>query len=122
MTDTRRNLGKTGETIASDFLEKNGYTIIARNYRRKFGEIDIIARERDYLVFIEVKTRTGTSHGHPLEAITLRKQRQISKVAQCYLTENHLFDTAARFDVVSVILSQNKQIQVEVIPNAFDVY
>ncbi len=121
MVDNRQNLGKTGETIASNFLEKNGYTIVTKNYRRKFGEIDIIARDRDYLVFIEVKTRTGTSHGHPLEAITLRKQRQISKVAQCYLAENNLFNRAARFDVVSVILSKNDQIHIEIIPNAFDV-
>ncbi len=121
MVDNRQNLGKTGETIASNFLEKNGYTIVTKNYRRKFGEIDIIARDRDYLVFIEVKTRTGTSHGHPLEAITLRKQRQISKVAQCYLAENNLFNIAARFDVVSVILSKNDQIHIEIIPNAFDV-
>jgi putative endonuclease len=121
MVDNRQNLGKTGETIASNFLEKNGYTIVTRNYRRKFGEIDIIARDRDYLVFIEVKTRTGTSHGHPLEAITFKKQRQISKVAQCYLAENDLYDVAARFDVVSVILSQNDQIHIEIIPNAFDV-
>ncbi len=121
MVDNRQNLGKTGETIASNFLKKKGYTIVTRNYRRKFGEIDIIARDRDYLVFIEVKTRTGTSHGHPLEAITFKKQRQISKVAQCYLAENDLYDVAARFDVVSVILSQNDQIHIEIIPNAFDV-
>ncbi len=120
MSDSRRNLGKTGETIASNFLEKNGYTILAKNYRRKFGEIDIIARERDYLVFIEVKTRATASHGHPLEAVTFKKQKQISKVAQCYLAENNLFDTAARFDVVSVTLTQNKQVSVEVVSNAFD--
>ena len=122
MSDSRQNLGKTGETIASDFLKKNGYTILTRNYRRRFGEIDIIAREGDYLVFIEVKTRTGTSHGHPLEAITLRKQRQISKVAQCYLAEKNLFDTTARFDVVSIVMSRNNQAQVEIVTNAFDVY
>ena len=120
MSDNRQNLGKTGETIASNFLEKNGYTILAKNYRRKFGEIDIIARERDYLVFIEVKTRATASHGHPLEAVTFKKQKQISKVAQCYLAENNLFDTAARFDVVSVTLTQNKQVSVEVVSNAFD--
>ncbi len=120
MSDGRQHLGKTGETIASDFLEKNGYTILAKNYRRKFGEIDIIARERDYLVFIEVKTRATASHGHPLEAVTFKKQKQISKVAQCYLAENNLFDTAARFDVVSVTLTQNKQVNVEVVSNAFD--
>jgi len=121
MADNRQHLGKTGERIASIFLKKNGYTILTKNYRRKFGEIDIIARKGDYLVFIEVKTRTGTSHGHPLEAVTVRKQRQISKVAQCYLAENNLFDTAARFDVVSVIISQKNTVNVEVVPNAFDI-
>ena len=122
MFDSRQNLGKTGEALAVNFLKKNGYSILTQNYRRKFGEIDIIAREGDYLVFIEVKTRTGTSHGHPLEAVTARKQRQISKVAQCYLAENNLFDAAARFDVVSVVVSPNKPVNVEIIPNAFDVY
>jgi len=122
MSDSRQNLGKNGENIATDFLKKNGYKILAQNYRRKFGEVDIIARENDYLVFIEVKTRTGTSHGHPLEAVTPRKQRQIGKVAQCYLAENNLFDTAARFDVVSVVITDNKKVEVEIVPNAFDLY
>ena len=122
MPDSRQSLGKKGEILASDFLKENGYTILTRNYRRRSGEIDIIAMQGDYLVFIEVKTRTGTSHGHPLEAITPRKQRQISKVAQCYLAEKNLFDTAARFDVVSIVMSRNYQPQVEIITNAFEVY
>jgi putative endonuclease len=122
MSDSRQHLGKRGETLATNFLKENGYTILTRNYRRLSGEIDIIARDGDYLVFIEVKTRTGTSHGHPLEAITLRKQRQISKVAQCYLAEKNLFDTTARFDVVSIVMSRNNQAQVEIVTNAFDVY
>jgi len=120
MVDNRQNLGETGEAIASAFLEKNGYTILAQNYRCRFGEIDIIARESDYLVFVEVKTRTGVSHGHPLDAVTFKKQKQISKVAQYYLAEKNLFDTAARFDVVSVILSKNSPVNVEVVTNAFD--
>ena len=78
MVDNRQNLGETGEAIASAFLENNGYTILTQNYRRKFGEIDIIAREGDSLVFIEVKTRTGVSHGHPLDAVTFKKQKQIN--------------------------------------------
>ena len=122
MSDSRQHLGKRGETLATNFLKENGYTILTRNYRRLSGEIDIIARDGDYLVFIEVKTRTGTSHGHPLEAITLRKQRQISKVAQCYLAENNLFDTAARFDVISVVMSRNSKVHVEIVTNAFEVY
>ncbi len=122
MSEGRQNLGRKGETLASNFLKKSGYTILSRNYRCRSGEIDIIAMEGDYLVFIEVKTRRGTSHGHPLEAITARKQRQISKVAQCYLAENDLFDTKARFDVVSVVMSKSNQAQIEIITNAFDAY
>jgi len=120
MADKRQKLGKSGERIASAYLQKNGYIILSKNYRRKCGEIDIIARQGDYLVFIEVKTRTTTSHGHPLEAVTQRKQKQISKVAQYYLAENNLFDTAARFDVVAVTILNNGRIQVELIPSAFD--
>ena len=120
MSKKRQNLGETGEGIATKFLEKNSYKILHKNYRRKFGEIDIIAREGDYLVFVEVKTRKTTSHGHPLEAVTYKKQRQISRVAQCYLAENNLFDTAARFDVVSVIVSGDNEVTVELIQNAFD--
>ncbi len=120
MSYNRQNLGKAGEAIALNFLKKNNYTIITTNYRCKLGEIDIIARVDEYLVFIEVKTRSGTSHGHPLDAITVRKQRQIGKVAQYYLTENDLFDRAARFDVVSVIISEGNKIKVEMIQNAFD--
>jgi len=120
MSDNRQHLGKTGEELASNYLKKKGYSILARNYRRKFGEIDIIAKKGAYLVFVEVKTRSGTTHGHPMEAITFRKQKQICKVAQCYLAENSLFDTAARFDVVSVILPHRGRANIEVIPGAFD--
>ncbi len=120
MTDRRIQTGRSGEREATLFLEKKGYTVLEKNYRRKFGEIDIIARKDDYLVFIEVKTRTGHSHGNPLEAVTVRKQRQISRVAQCYLTEKQLHDTAARFDVVAVNMTKNSAPKIELIVNAFD--
>jgi len=120
MSRKRQALGESGEEIATKFLIHNNYTILAKNYRRKYGEIDIIAREGDYLVFVEVKMRTTTSHGHPLEAITLKKQKQISRVALCYLAENDLFDTAARFDVVSVLVTGKNKVSVELVPNAFD--
>jgi len=120
MVDNRQNLGKIGEKIAATYLQKNGYVILTRNYRQKCGEIDIIARQGDYLVFVEVKTRSTISHGHPLEAITFRKQKQISMVAQCYLAENNLFNSAARFDVVAVTVFKNNRVQVELVPNAFE--
>ena len=120
MPANRKSLGDRGEEIAALHLKECGYKILTRNYRKNFGEIDIIAREADCLVFIEVKTRRTTSHGHPFEAVNLRKQKQISKVAQCYLAEKNLFDSPARFDVVSVIISDKSREKVEILPNAFD--
>ncbi len=120
MSADKRNLGDRGEEIASLYLKKCGFLILARNYRKKFGEIDIIARDKDCLVFIEVKTRKSDSHGHPFEAVNLTKQKRISKVAQCYLAENRLFNSPARFDVVSVIISREDTIKVEILSNAFD--
>ncbi len=120
MLNSRQNLGKIGEDIAADFLSKNGYTILTRNYRCCLGEIDIIAKIREVLVFIEVKTRMGDAYGSPAAAVTLRKQRQISKTAQYYLAERNLFDAPARFDVVSIITNPSQQAQIEIIPSAFD--
>jgi putative endonuclease len=120
MTERRIKTGREGEQAAARFLENNGYTILERNYRRKFGEIDIIARHNDYLVFIEVKTRAGHSHGDPLEAVTFRKQKQISRVAQYYLQERQLHDIPARFDVVAVRVSKNRLPEIEIVTDAFD--
>ena len=120
MNNVRIRTGRAGEMEAIRFLENSGYTVLEKNYRKKFGEIDIIARKDDYLVFVEVKTRTGVSHGSPFEAVTSRKQKQISRVAQCYLQEKRLHDTAARFDVVAVNMTGNKAPKIELIVNAFD--
>ena len=120
MSDSRQCLGQNGEKIAADFLQGRGYTIVARNYRRRTGEIDIIAREGEMLVFIEVKTRSGKAYGSPAAAITPRKQRQISRTAQYYLAEQDLFDTPARFDVVTVVIGTDQQLEIELIPEAFD--
>lgn len=120
MSDSRQSLGQSGEKIAVNFLQGRGYTILARNYRRRTGEIDIIAREGEMLVFIEVKTRSGRTYGSPAAAITPRKQRQISRTAQYYLAEQDLFDTPARFDVVAVVIGKDQQLEIELIPDAFD--
>jgi len=112
-------LGERGEAVACDRLRGLGYTILARNYRSRLGEIDIIAEESGMLVFIEVKTRSGWQHGHPAEALTPRKQRQISKVALGYLSRNGAMNRPARFDVVSIVVSPGNE-SVEVLRNAFD--
>jgi putative endonuclease len=111
--------GKSGEDAAVSFLERNGYTIIQRNFRTSLGEIDIVAQEKDVLCFIEVKTRSDDSFGAPQEALTKTKQRQIAKAALTYLKAKRLFDRRARFDVVWVRMSREPP-AIGVIKNAFE--
>jgi putative endonuclease len=120
MLNSRQNLGQDGEDIAVECLCKNGYRILTRNYRSRYGEIDIIAKKREVLVFIEVKTRKGKGYGSPAAAVNQRKQRQISRTAQYYLAEHNLFDTPARFDVVAIVIDPGQIPLVEIIVNAFD--
>lgn len=116
----KKDLGVLGETIAADYLEKNGYKIIARNYASSRGEIDIIAMEKDVLVFVEVRTRSGSQgHEHNLSSIDAKKQHQLSKMAVYFLQQNNGLDKKARFDVVSVALSDLNQ-KIRLIKNAFD--
>ncbi|HTZ11868.1 MAG TPA: YraN family protein [Candidatus Margulisiibacteriota bacterium] len=96
------NLGRRGEELAVELLKKNGYQIIARNHKSSLGEIDIIAKDKDTLCFIEVKTRRSDKFGSGLEAVSHFKQRQISKVALEFLKEKNLLESRARFDVVAV--------------------
>lgn len=113
--------GKWGETQALDYLTRLGYTIVATNYRKRYGEIDIIAREKDVLVFVEVKCRSGRAFGSPLEAVDLRKQQRICRVAMEYLQTHHDGEGNARFDVIAVCPSPGKESAViEHIENAFD--
>lgn len=112
-------LGKTGEGLAEGFLKKNGYKILARNFKTKIGEIDIIAIDKDTISFVEVKTRQTDRFGLPQEAISSFKQRQISKAALAYLKDNNLLNKKARFDVVSIILSQDSP-RMDLIKNAFE--
>ena len=99
----KRQLGGEYEKLAAEYLKAQGYVILEQNYRCRSGEIDLIAREGDYLCFIEVKYRRGISCGSPLEAVGLHKQMQILKVARYYLMKKKLnLDTACRFDVVAI--------------------
>ena len=96
-------LGKSGEDAAVDFLKKKGYKVLARNWRfRRLGEIDIVAKLKDTICFIEVKTRKDDKFGTPYEAVDGRKQFKLSGLAISYLKSKNLMDSAARFDVVSI--------------------
>jgi putative endonuclease len=115
----KKELGKKGEEIAIRFLKKKGYRILERNYVCKMGEMDIIAREKDTLAFVEVKTRTSTTFGPPQLAVNLTKQMQLSKVALHFLKEKKLEDVKARFDVVAILLRPEGE-EIELIKDAFD--
>lgn len=98
-------MGKAGEKLASTYLQELGYKILDCNYRQPFGEVDIIAEDDGTLVFVEVKTRVGTSFGPPFESVTARKQRQLSKVALAYIGRHGMADRPARFDVVGILFA-----------------
>jgi len=114
-----KELGKKGEEVALRFLKRNGYRILQRNYVCKMGEVDIIARERDTLAFIEVKTRTSTTFGPPQLAVNASKQMQLSKAALYFLKEKKLEEMKARFDVVAILLGPKGE-EIELIKDAFD--
>lgn len=121
MFPTTKDIGQLGEDLAAKYLKRNGFTIIIRNYRKKYGELDIIAENEGDLVFIEVKTRTTESHGSAEEAVTVSKQQQIIKLAMIYISENELFDKSVRFDVVSILLNKRKAVKINLIKHAFSV-
>ena len=103
MSDSTRQIGRQGENAACDWLSKNGYEIIQRNYTSPHGEIDIIAEDEKYIVFVEVKYRKNSSFGAPEEAVTTAKQKKIIRGAKLFLYQNRYpTDTPCRFDVVSV--------------------
>ena len=113
-------LGKWGEDVAVIYLKKINYRIVERNYRCKFGEIDIIALEGQTIVFVEVKTRSSGEFGCPQTGVTPRKQRQLTKIAHYYLQKHQLFHRDARFDVVAVEKRSGEK-QITMIRNAFEV-
>ena len=121
MTHERLDLGKLGEEQAAARLKKEGYRVLARNYRNTFGEIDIIAQDGKTLCFIEVRTRTKDWHGHPFESISAVKQRKIIRAARAYLAREDAEDTGARFDVVAVTPQENGGHAVEILKNAFEI-
>jgi putative endonuclease len=115
----RAGLGEEGEELAIKFLKKNGYRIIQRNYRTPIGEIDIIARDGETMVFVEVKTRESMRYGLPFESIGLRKRQRISNVAALFLRRFKEIPPC-RFDVVSICYEDGRP-RVDLIKGAFDI-
>ena len=115
MGQNRRNIGSVYEKTAGEYLEKQGYEIIEYNVYSRAGEIDIVARDGAYLVFVEVKYRKDKKCGEPLEAITQSKRRTISKCALSYLKKHRLWEMPIRFDVVGILGEE-----ITLIKNAFE--
>lgn len=119
MPNHKQQVGQHGEDLAVKHLKRKGYKIIERNYRNRLGEIDIIAKHKGVLVFIEVKARKTERYGHAKLAVTKAKQRKISITALAYLKSQYKTQPRARFDVVTVQPTEG-QPRIEVIANAFE--
>lgn len=110
-------LGKKGEQLAVDFLLKNGYKIIERNYRFDKAEVDVIARKKDVLAIVEVKTRSTSNFGSPEEFVTPKQMQRLVKAVDEYVVVNDL-DVEVRFDIVAIV-KENKGFKIDYLENAF---
>lgn len=104
----QKNLGKIGEDLALDFLKSRSFSILERNFRSKFGEIDIISEKDHCIYFIEVKTRSNIKHGKPFESVNKRKIYHIKKVAQYYLLKNKFEGYKLKVAVFSILIEDEK--------------
>ena len=117
--DPRHRLGSLGEEAAARALRKAGLKILERRFRVRAGEIDLIAKLGELIVFVEVKTRRGTDFGYPAEAVTATKRRRLARVALHYLTRHGWLDRPSRFDVVEVIAGGDEVRSVRHFEDAF---
>jgi len=115
---TKFQSGLKGQKAAEDYLIQKGYKVLARNYRIRTGEIDLVAEDNEYIVFVEVKFRRGLTYGLPREAVGATKQQRIIRTALHYLTRHNLTESDVRFDIVE-ILEQHGQLFASHIENAF---
>ena len=112
------DLGKLGELLAAKHLETQGYNIEERNWRINRLEIDLIVKKEDTLIFVEVKTRSNTEHGHPEMAVTPRKERLISAAATAYMKKVE-HEWAIRFDIISVVMGRDQKPDIRHLEDAF---
>lgn len=118
----KRRQGSIGEEIAINYLKSCGFHIIKQNYRvGKLGEIDVIAREKEYICFVEVKSRKSLKYGTPAEAVNRKKQENIKKLASIYIKQHNLYHCCIRFDIVEIMLISNglEAKEINLIRNAF---
>lgn len=111
-------IGQQGEKLAAEFLKQKGIDVLEFNFYTRYGEIDIIAKDKDEYVFVEVKTRRSKKHGEPQESITKFKQRNLIRTAQVYLQKYNLEEIDWRIDVVAIYLHGNKEPEINYIESA----
>ena len=104
----KKELGRAGEETAKKYLIKNGYDILESNFRCRCGEIDLIVEGEDYIIFVEVKTRTNSNYGFPVESINYKKRHSIINTAKTYISYKNIKDSNLRFDVIEVITNAEK--------------
>lgn len=119
MTRARQELGADGEDLACRALVARGYRILARRFRTRLGEVDVVAEVDGTLVFVEVKTRRDRQFGHPAEAVTAQKQRRLAAMASLYVARHRRERAPVRFDVVAIVQDGCRSPQIEVIADAF---
>ena len=118
----RSDIGPAGERLAARFLRKQlGYRILRRNCRSKLGEIDLIARDGNEVVFVEVKTRSSRTWGDPEAAVTPAKRRKLCRAAAAFAAQNHLRERPLRFDVVAVLLEEGREPELRHYKDAFPI-
>jgi putative endonuclease len=114
------SLGSEGEYLAVEFLKKKNYKILAKNYKTSIGEIDIVAKDGETIVFVEVKTRANDTFGLPFEAVNKGKRRKLKNLALLFL-KRHPREAPARFDVISIVQTHDGNKVIEHITDAFEV-
>lgn len=119
MGEARSELGQRGERLAEAFLKKRGLKLLARRYGTPAGELDLVMREGDTVVFIEVKTQRNRIFKDPQDQVTLAKQRRVVKAAKWFLARKRWTDRPGRFDVVAIILPESGPPEIEHFPDAF---
>jgi putative endonuclease len=112
------DLGRRGEALAARELRRRGYVILERRWRCRIGEIDIVARDGEVLVVVEVKARSRRDYGPPIDAVDRDKRRKLEKLARAYLQAKKLSDVPLRFDLVGVTFSAGERPSIEVFPDA----
>lgn len=117
LLENKRKIGQDNENAAAEYLKQQGYEILAQNFYTRMGEIDLIARDDEYLVFVEVKYRRSASAGYPEESVTRQKQQRIIRTARYYMLKNKITEnTPCRFDVLAI-----EGTKIRLIKNAFGI-